>query len=328
MSTPQGVARLTPSDSVAGIYSVCAGLFLFSIQDVIIKSFSDQYSVLQIVFTRSITALLIMLTVMLATRNGIAFRVHNLWPIIFKGSCAFLSYLCYYMALTGLPLADAATITFSAPIMVTALSAILFKEKVGWRRWSAVLLGFIAITFVVGPKGHFNNLSVVLALSAAFTYAISTISTRYIDARDSAVTAAFYSISTFLFWSIVVSIIVLVYFEGREEGPVQVAFLLRRWTNPSELDQWMMVLLGFIAAGGFYLLVKAYMLGEFSAIAPFEYLYILWGALFGFLIWRELPSVTTLCGIALLISSNLYILRREMKLRARTAFRKPKIPHR
>lgn len=328
MRTPQGMARLAPSDSVAGIYSVCVGLFLFSIQDVIIKSFSDQYSVLQIVFTRSITALLIMLTVMLATRNGTAFRVHNLWPIIFKGSCAFLSYLCYYMAITGLPLADAATITFSAPIMVTALSALMFKEKVGWRRWSAVLLGFVAITLVVGPKGHFNNLSVVLALSAAFTYAISTISTRYIDARDSAVTAAFYSMSTFLFWSIAVSVIVLVYFEGREEGPVQIAFLLRRWTNPSELDQWMMVLLGFIAAGGFYLLVKAYMLGEFSAIAPFEYLYIFWGALFGFLIWRELPSMTTLCGIALLIGSNLYILRREMKLRARTAFRKPKIPHR
>ena len=328
MSNPEGVTRLVPSDSVAGIYSVSLGLFLFSIQDVIIKSFSDHYSVLQIVFTRSITALLIMLTVMLATQNGAAFRVHNIWPIVFKGSCAFLSYLCYYMALTGLPLADAATITFSAPIMVTALSALMFKEKVGWRRWSAVLLGFVAITLVVGPKGHFNNLSVVLALTAAFTYAVSTISTRYIDARDSAVTAAFYSISTFLFWSIVVSTIVLVYFEGNEEGPVQIAFLLRRWTNPSELDQWMMVLLGFIAAGGFYLLVKAYMLGEFSAIAPFEYLYIFWGALFGFFIWGELPSITTLSGVALLICSNLYILRRELKWRARTAYRKPKIPHR
>ncbi len=112
MTTQQGVTRLLPSDSVAGIYAVSLGLFLFSIQDVIIKSFSDRYSVLQIVFTRSITALLIMLTVLLATNNGSAFKVHNIKPIVFKGSCAFLSYLCYYMALTGLPLADAATITF------------------------------------------------------------------------------------------------------------------------------------------------------------------------------------------------------------------------
>jgi len=328
MTTRQAVTRLLPSDSVAGIYAVSLGLFLFSIQDVIIKSFSDRYSVLQIVFTRSITALLIMLTVMLATNNCNAFKVRNIWPIVFKGTCAFLSYLSYYMALTGLPLADAATITFSAPIMVTALSAILFREQVGWRRWCAVIFGFIAITLVVGPKGHLNNLSVVLALFAAFTYAISTISTRYIDARDSALTAAFYAIFTFLLWSIVVSAVVLMNFQSNEDGPVQIAFLLRRWTNPTEIDQWMMVLLGFIAAGGFFLLVKAYMMGEFSAVAPFEYLYILWGALFGFLIWRELPSLTTIGGIVLLISSNLYILRRELKLRARAAFRKPKIPHR
>ncbi|MGI9316493.1 MAG: DMT family transporter [bacterium] len=323
-----GASRLAPSDSVSGIYAVSLGLFLFSIQDVIIKSFSDRYSVLQIVFTRSVTALLIMLTVILATNNGASFRVHNIWPILFKGSCGFLSYLLYYMALSGLPLADAATITFSAPIMVTALSAILFRETVGWRRWTAVLLGFVAITLVVGPKGHFNNLSVVLALSAAFTYAISTISTRYIDARDSAITAAFYSMSVFLLWSIVASAIVLVNFQGNENASVQIAFLLRRWTNPAEIDQWMMVLLGFIAAGGFYLLVKAYMLGEFSAIAPFEYLYILWGTLFGFFIWQELPSITTIGGVVLLICSNLYILRREIKLRVRITFRKPKIPHR
>lgn len=328
VTAKHGVARLIPSDSVSGIYSVSLGLFLFSIQDVIIKSFSDRYSVLQIVFTRSVTALLIMLTVILATKNGISFKVHNIWPILFKGTCGFLSYLCYYMALTGLPLADAATITFSAPIMVTALSAILFRETVGWRRWCAVLIGFVAITMVVGPKGHFNNLSVVLALTAAFTYAISTISTRYIDARDSAITAAFYSMSTFLAWSILVSALVLVYFQGNEEGPVQLAFLLRRWTNPTEIDQWMMVLLGFIAAGGFYLLVKAYMVAEFSAVAPFEYLYIVWGALFGFVLWRELPSIWTILGIALLIGSNLYILRREMALRARRAYRRPKIPHR
>jgi S-adenosylmethionine uptake transporter len=325
LSPAIGISRM---DSVTGIYSVSVGLFLFSIQDVIIKSMSDNYSVLQIVFTRSVTALIILIVVIFMVSDRSSFRIHKVWPIMFKGSCAFFSYLTYYMALTGLPLADAATITFSAPIMVTALSAIMFKEKVGWRRWMAVFIGFVAMILVVGPKGHFNNLSVVLALIAAFTYAISTLFTRYIDPRDTALTASFYSLSMFLFWSIVCSVIVLVYFQGDESAPASIAFLLRRWNHPTDLDQWLMVALGFISAAGFYSLVKAYMVAEFSVVSPFEYFYIVWGALFGFLVWQEIPSLWTVSGVALLVASNLYILRREIALRQRTAFRKPKIPHR
>lgn len=313
---------------MSGIYLLTGGLFLFSIQDAIIKSFSDEYSILQIVFTRSITALLIIFTVMLATGNESALRIHKPWPILLKGSCAFISYLCYYMALTGLPLADAATITFSAPIMVTAMSAILFREQVGWRRWGAVLIGFLAITMVVGPKGHFGNAAVLLALGAALTYAVSTLVTRYIDPRDTALSAAFYSMLAFLVLSTVFSLSVMLLLDVKTGGSGPWAFFVREWKNPSELDQWLLVLLGFISSAGFYCLVKAYMVSEFSAVAPFEYFYILWGAMFGFMIWGEVPSMMTLAGIVLLVTSNVYILRRELKLRARNAFRKPKIPHR
>ncbi|MBX2869308.1 MAG: DMT family transporter [Acidiferrobacterales bacterium] len=316
------------TNSVAGIYSVSLGLFLFAIQDVIIRYLSDTHSVLQIVFTRSVSALLILLTVILFLGGKNTLKVHRLWPLFVKGSLGFFSYLLYYMAITGLPLADAATITFIAPILVTAMSAILFAEQVGWRRWCAVLLGFVAMTLVVGPKGHFGNLEVVFALGAAFTYAISTISTRYIDSRDSALTAAFYSILAFLFWSMVCSVVVLLFFQSNQEARPSVAFLLREWHHPSHLDQWLMVLLGFVASSGFYLLVRAYMVAEFSAVAPFEYLYIVWGATFGFLIWNEIPSWTTIAGVTLLVSSNLYILKREVVLKKRNAFRRPKIPHR
>ena len=316
------------TDSVTGIYLLSCGLFLFSIQDVIIKSFSDDYSILQIVFTRSVTAMTMIFAVMLVTVKPPAFRIHKPWPILLKGSCGFLSYLCYYMALTGLPLADAATITFTAPIMVTAMSVLLFRERVGWRRWVAVLVGFFAITLVVGPKGHINNAAVLLALGAAFAYAISTIVTRYIDSRDTAATAALYSMLSFLFWSIVCSLVVFIFWHEEVAGVGPQAFLLRDWKTPGQVDQWLLVLLGMITTVGFYCLVKAYMVSEFSAVAPFEYLYILWGTMFGFLLWREIPSLATMAGIGLLVASNLYILRREMALRARNAFRRPRIPHR
>ncbi len=328
INAPATSGSIDRSNSVSGIYSVSLGLFLFAIQDVIIRYLSDTHSVLQIVFTRSVSALLILLTVILVLGGKDTLRVHRLWPLFIKGSLGFFSYLFYYMAITGLPLADAATITFIAPILVTAMSAILFRERVGWRRWCAVFIGFVAMTIVVGPKGHFGNLEVVFALGAAFTYAISTISTRYIDSRDSALTAAFYSILAFLFWSMVCSVVVLLFFQSDQEARPSVAFLLREWHHPSHIDQWLMVLLGFVASSGFYLLVRAYMVAEFSAVAPFEYLYIVWGSLFGFLIWNEIPSSTTIAGVTLLIGSNLYILRREVALKKRNAFRRPKIPHR
>ncbi len=319
---------LPRTDAVSGIYLLSIGLFLFSIQDAIIKTFSDRYSILQIVFTRSITALIIICVVMLAMGPGASFRMHRPGPILFKGSCGFVSYLCYYLALSGLPLADAATITFSAPIMVTAMSALLFREQVGARRWAAVLIGFFAIVLVVGPRGHFNNLFVLLALGGAFTYAVSTIVTRYIDPRDSAVTAAFYAMAAFLFWSVITGIAVAFLPESKSGDSVAWAFLVRDWTHPGELDQWLLVLLGFIASAGFFCLVKAYMVAEFSAVAPFEYFYILWGALFGFFLWGEVPTLATLCGVALLVGSNLYILRRELAHREKVAFRRPRIPHR
>ncbi len=321
----QGVDR---TDSVKGIFCVTAGLFVFAVQDVIIRYLSETHSVLQIVFTRSVTALLILLTIILFYRNTQALKVHRLWPILVKGSLGFLSYLLYYMALTGLPLADAATITFIAPILVTAISALLFREAVGWRRWCAVLFGFIAMMFVVGPKGHFGNIEVVFALGAAFTYAISTVSTRYIDPRDSALTTAFYAMAAFLIWSVVCSLLVHLFFGMGQEARPSIAFLTREWHHPSQIVQWLMVFLGFVASVGFYLLVKAYMVAEFSAVAPFEYLYIIWGAMFGFLIWQEIPSVTTVIGIVLLVGSNMYILLRELRLKKRNAFRRPKIPHR
>lgn len=316
-------------DSIGGITAVSIGLFLFSIQDVIIKLFSDRYSILQIVFTRSIVALMILALVLVYTGSRTSLRVHRLWPVLLKGSCGFFSYLSYYLALASLPLADAATITFSAPIMVTVMSAVIFRERVGLHRWCAVFIGFVAIAVVVGPRGHFNNIAVVLALFAAFSYAVSTILTRYIDPRDGAGTAAFYSMIAFLFWSIVATLGIMMVTENWQvAGPPAFDFLFRAWRTPSQLDQWLLVLNGFIAAGGFYMLVRAYMLGEFSAVAPFEYLYVVWGAMFGFLIWQEIPSINTVAGVVLLIASNLYILRRELQRRKPIAFRKPKIPHR
>ena len=288
------------SNATGGATLLSFGLFLFAIQDVIIKWLSDGYAVLQIVFIRSIVAMLILIVVLRWFYQPDRRRLKRFWPIGVKASAAFLSYTSYYMAMSQLPIADVAAIAFSAPIMVTALSVVLFREQVGIRRWLAVLTGFVAVVIVVGPKGHFGNIAVVLAFAAAFTYAISTITTRYMHPEDDALTAAFYSISVFLVWSIVASLLLLLLDLDYDTAPGAVQFLVRDWSMPGPAHLAMLMSLGLIAIGGFYSLIRAYMISEFSAVAPFEYTYILWGVLFGYLVWGDIPTPQTFTGIALL----------------------------
>jgi len=305
-----------PTDRpVTGIALCVFGLFLFSLQDVIIKSFSDTYSVLQIVFTRGVVAMVPILIAVVVTSGWRGVLACKPRLLLLKGFLGFVSYLLYYLAIAALPWVEVVTIVFSAPIFVTVLSAILLKEPVGVRRWSAVLVGFLAIVIVVGPSGDFGHLATLLALLAAFTYACSILITRIIGPNDPPWTITLYSMLAFLIGSTIASALVFA-FGGLfiTENP-SLQFLLRPWVVPGFVDCLLMLFLGVNAAVGFYCLVKAYWISPASVVAPFEYTYIIWAVLFGYLIWSEIPRATSVVGVALLIACSIYIFRRELQLR-------------
>ncbi|NKB62117.1 MAG: EamA family transporter [Gammaproteobacteria bacterium] len=310
-------ANTTLSRPIPGIAMIVFGLFLFSIQDVIIKYFSGTYPVLELVFIRSVTGLIIILTGLAVLGKTQSIKLHGKQAVLIKGGLGFISYICYYLALASLPMAETATITFFAPVIVTGLSAILFKEKVGIHRWSAVCLGFFSIVLVIGPKGHFGNPAIVLALLAAISYAGMTLYTRFMDPRDSAITSAFYTTLVFLVMSLLFTIVIYFLDFDNDSSHRSLEFLVRTWEKPSDFHQWLIISTALIAAVGFYCLTQAYILADFSVVAPFEYTYLLWSVLFGYLFWNELPQTQSGFGILLLILSNLYILRRETILRKR-----------
>ena len=309
-------APTSPTDRpVAGISLCVFGLFLFSLQDVIIKSFSDTYSVLQIVFTRGLVAMVPILIAVVVTsgwRGTVAYKPRLL---LLKGSLGFFSYLTYYMAIAALPLAEVVIIVFSAPIFVTVLSAMLLKEPVGVTHWSAVLVGFLAIVIVVGPSGDFGHLATLLALLAAFTYACSILITRFIGPNDRPWTITLYSMLAFLIGSSIAGVLVFSFGSALVTDNPSLQFLLRPWVVPKLEDCLLMVFLGVNAAVGFYCLIKAYWVSPASTVAPFEYTYIIWAVLFGYLIWSEIPRATTFFGVVLLITSSFYIFRRELEQR-------------
>ena len=290
------------------------GLFLFSIQDLIIKYFSDHYSVLQIVFIRCVIASLLMLIVIWTRPSKIPLMATKPIAMLTRGLLGFSSYLCYYMAVAAMPLAEVVSITFTMPLFVTALSAIILKENVGIRRWSAVFVGFIGVLIIIQPGGEFNGLAVFLAFLASITYASHTIITRILGSDNDPLTLSFNTLAIFTIASGILSILVISGMINIESAHPSLAFFGREWASPTAVEWGLLIAIAFIAAIGFFCLTKAYCIAEASAISPFEFTYILWAVIFGYIFWSEVPKMTTYIGIAILVASNLYISYRERKV--------------
>ena len=290
------------------------GLFLFSIQDVIIKYFSGDYSVLQIVYSRGIFAMILLLLLFYRMREHIPLISKRPVLMLLRGLFGFSSYTCYYLAVAAMPLAEVVTITFTMPLFVTAMSALILREKVGIRRWGAVVVGFAGIVIILSPQGEFNPLAVAFAFMAAITYATQTIFTRYLGSHDHPLTIAFNAIFIFTCASGLLSLLMHSGILTVTSDHPSLAFFGRDWVSPTGIDLMLMLVIGVIAAVGFYCLSQAYCVSEASAIAPFEFTYILWAVLFGFFLWGEVPGLTTFIGIAVLVSSSLYIWYRERSI--------------
>jgi S-adenosylmethionine uptake transporter len=326
------MSKFSPSsrdNPLAGITLLVFSLFLFSLQDVVIKFFSDQYSVLQIVFIRGVIAgaLLYMVACLYKTR-------HELLPYrpllaVLRGLCGFVSYTTYYLAVASLPLAEVVAIVFTAPLFVTVMSALFLREEVGPRRWCAVVVGFIGVLIMLGApvevgvvslsgddlaRSGFDRLGVVLSLIAAICYACQSILTRYLSVNDTPLSLAFSTTTTFTIASGLLSIIFAVGIIDQTSTHPSLAFLVRDWAMPESIGLALMIFLGFNGAIAFFCMAKSYSVAPASTITPFEYTYMIWAVMFGFFLWGEVPRFTTLIGVAILITSSLYIWQRERKL--------------
>jgi len=311
-----------PDRPAAGIALCVFGLFLFAVQDIAIKWLSGDYSVLQIVFIRGVVAVPLVLIAVRVIGGRLRLRGGRPGLLITRGSLGFLSYLSYYMAIAALPLVEVVTIVFVAPVLVTVMSAVVLKERVGARRWGALAVGFGALVIVVGPSGDFRHFATILALLAAFTYACQNLLTRVIGDSEEPWTVILYAMFAFIGGSVAASILVALFapvFLASGAGAAiadnaSLQFLLRAWVLPPPADGALMLFLGLNTALAFYCMARAYRETPVSVVAPFEYTYIIWAVVFGYLIWGEVPKSSSVIGVALLIASGFYIFRRELKL--------------
>ncbi len=305
------------SGNSGGAFFLIAGLFVFSLQDNIIKYFSGKYSVLEIVFIRGIVAAYLIFLALLITNKTIPLVSKKPFLVIIRGTLGFISYTCYYLAVAAMPLAEVAAITMTMPLFVTILSTVILRERVGPRRWIAIIIGFLSIVLILSPTGKFDALAVALSFAAAISYASHTIITRFLSSHDHPTTIAFNAIVVFTTLSVLISLMMHFQVFNVGDSHPSLLFLGRSWSNPSNPDFLLILLIGLIAATGFYCLSKAYCMSEASAVAPFEYTYLIWAVVFGYLFWDEVPSLETLLGILVLVGSSLYVWNRERQSHSR-----------
>src|SRR6516165_11589479 len=284
---PAGHAADSP---VAGMALMLAGTALFSLNDALGKWLVASYSVGELLLVRSVAGLILLAP--LVHRAGIAAfttaprRGLQLVRVVLSTA----EVAMFFWAVSYLPLADTVTFYLAAPIYVTALSVILLGEKVGWRRWTAVVVGFAGVVLALRPSAATFTLPALIALAGSLIFALLMIATRKLRETSNTVLVAGQVGGTLLFGVIAAP-------------PV--------WITPSMRDLALLSLFGVVAFVALACINRSLTLAPASVVLPYQYTIIVWAILLGYIVFGDLPDVFTLCGAAIIVAAGLYIFWRE-----------------
>ena len=291
------MATNAPSRPFIGIGYIVLGGFLMTANNAILKWLTVGYPPGEIMFIRGIFIWLPIAYFIARSGGLLSIRITRPGFHVVRGGCIVFSAFVYIIGLRYLPLADVTAIGFSTPLFVTALATFLLGETVGWRRWSAVVVGFLGIIVITKPTGDVVTLAVLFPLGSAFWTSVRDLVTRRMVASESSN-------------AILVTSTAAVMLAGLCSAPFG-------WRSPSLQDFSLMVCAGFFNGFGHYFMIEAFRNAEVVIVSPFRYLTIVWAILLGYFFWRDLPDHLVLSGIALVVASGIYILHREIVVRRR-----------
>ncbi|MBX2825470.1 MAG: DMT family transporter [Gammaproteobacteria bacterium] len=274
---------------------LCA-MIMFAAADACAKLLTASFHPVQIMWSRQLALLLVV--VFLLLRHGPAIlKTTRTGLQIGRGALAVCSGLLFIYAVKFVPLADAVAASFVAPFFLTMMGAFFLGEKVGIRRWSAVVIGFIGALIIVRPGMGVIHPAAMLVVIAAGFYAARQITGRLLADTDSTITTICYT-------GITASLLTT----------LPLPFV---WQWPDTSSQLMLlVAMSLLAGTGEILVIRALEVSEAVVLAPIHYTLIIWGTIYGYLIFNQLPDLWTWLGTTIIVAAGIYTLHRDVKSRA------------
>lgn len=274
-----------------GIACISAGVLVICINDAVLKWLSADYSVGQVLFMRGLFALVPILAIAWLGPGLAVLRVKSVGVQGLRGGLQLTSTMLFVTGMTFMPFADAVAMTLAGPLFLTALAMPILGEPVGWRRWTAVAIGFVGVMIMVRPGSEAMRLAALLPLASALAGAMRDLITRRMSRSESSL--------AMLFWT--TAIVTL-------GGLTTLPF---GWVPPRVDDLGLLAATGLLLATAHYLFIEAFRLAQAAVIAPFKYTNLVWAVIIGFVVWGDLPDAWVITGAALVVASGLYILHRE-----------------
>jgi drug/metabolite transporter (DMT)-like permease len=278
--------------NLAGIAWMCVGVGIFSIMDAAMKALSARYPALEVGALRGAVSLPL-IVLWIAFHGGFQQVVRVRWPLhVLRGVLSVGLLAGFVYAIHALPLAEAYSIFFIAPLLVTAMSAWFLRERVDAGRWLAILVGLGGVLLVWRPTGAGAlSLAGLAAIGSAAAYALSAVVVRVLGRTDSTLSMVFWYL---LFLTV-----------------GSAAFAAPGWVPVERADWPLLALVAVTGTVGQFALTEAFRRGEASVVAPFEYTALGWGMILDAVLWSTAPSVRMLSGAAVVIGAGLYLVRRE-----------------
>jgi drug/metabolite transporter (DMT)-like permease len=279
------------SGVAAGTALMLLGCFVFSLNDTLGKWLVATYTVGQLLLIRSIAAILILAPFLL--RGGVwqEFRAAPRPGLqMLRIALSSCEVALFYWAVAYLPLADVVTFYLAGPIFVTALSALILKEQVGWRRWSAVLVGFAGVVIAMRPSAASVSWPALIALTGSLSFSLLMITTRAVRGTSD-----------------------LVLVTGQMVGALVLGIVMAPvgWVAPNARDFALLGLLGVVAMFAHLCVNRSLKLAPASLVVPYQYTFILWAIVFGYFVFGDVPDAMLLLGAAIIVAAGIFIFRRE-----------------
>jgi drug/metabolite transporter (DMT)-like permease len=282
-------------ESLRGIIAMLVSCLCFILNDTFVKIIGDDLPLGQIIALRGVFATAALLAFGWYVSGLGGFRAHLSRPVVLRTIGEVVATLLFLSALMHLPLANISSIMQAVPLAITAAAALFLGERVGWRRWTAIIVGFLGILLIVRPGAEGFNLWALVALCAVLLVTLRDMSTRMIPPTTPTLAIALIASASVMMAGFALS-------------------LTEDWQPVSLREGAMLLGSGIFLLIGFVTVIIAMRHGDVAIVAPFRYSFIPYAILIGWLVWGDVPDALTMVGIAVVIGTGVYTFYRERRL--------------